>query len=146
MTEFRSVDKIKFEKLFKMEDGYVLDFTNITFQNFILENISVDIYDDKYQYRSGSKANRLRGFWKVENIYNITKLNEALLEYLETKNLLRNYTFNENEKKLFDDCVKINERLKKGSIAEHVDAIQPTVDEKDFALLAKSIRESIEKN
>lgn len=42
--------------------------------------------------------------------------------------------------------MKIAERLKQESIVEHIDAIQPNIDDRDFKLLAKAIRESIEKN
>lgn len=41
---------------------------------------------------------------------------------------------------------KIADRLKQESIVEHIDAIKPNADDRDFKLLAKSIRESIEKN
>jgi hypothetical protein len=55
-------------------------------------------------------------------------------------------TITEYEQALFDECQRIIERLKMDNPVEHIDAIQPTTDDKDFSLLAKSIRESIEKN
>ena len=51
-----------------------------------------------------------------------------------------------NDENLYKECVKIAERLKQESIVEHIDAIQPNVEDRDFNLLAKAIRESIEKN
>ncbi len=42
--------------------------------------------------------------------------------------------------------IKIAERLKRENIGEHIDSIKPNVDDKDFNLLAKSIKESLEKN
>jgi len=51
------------ERLLDMESGYVLEFTNRTFQEFILENSNIDIYDEKYNYRSGSKAKSYNYFW-----------------------------------------------------------------------------------
>jgi hypothetical protein len=66
MSDLTSIEKLKLEKLLEMKGGYVLDFSNFTFQEFILENLNIDIYDEKYNYRSGSKANRLRGFWTEE--------------------------------------------------------------------------------
>ena len=38
----------------------------------------------------------------------------------------------------FDECQKISERLKLDGPAEHIDAIQPYSDDKDFSLLANS--------
>lgn len=51
-----------------------------------------------------------------------------------------------DDENLYKECVKIAERLKQESIVEHIDAIQPNADDRDFKMLAKSIRESIEKN
>lgn len=48
-----------------MDTGYVLDFTNRTFDEFFKEVVGVSIYDQRYSYRSNSKANRLRAFWNV---------------------------------------------------------------------------------
>jgi hypothetical protein len=146
MADFRHLDKLKFEKLFGMSTGYVIDFSDRTFQNFILENLQIDIYEKKYNYGSGSKANRLRGFWQVESSYNITKLNSALLEYWKTNRLLHNQLIEDGEQKLYEECLQVNEGMKHLSIGEHIDAIQPNSDEKDFSILAKSIRESIERN
>ena len=65
------IEKNKFEKLFGMKSGYVLDFSDRTFQEFVGDSVGIDIYEEKYNYGSGSKANRLRGFWNVESNYNI---------------------------------------------------------------------------
>lgn len=45
--------------------GYVLNFSDRTFAEFFHDNLGIDIYTDKYNYASGSKANRMRGFWMV---------------------------------------------------------------------------------
>jgi len=63
MSNIKGIDKVKFEKLFGMSSGYVLDFSNRAFQEFVMESTGLDIYDSKYDYGSGSKANQLRGFW-----------------------------------------------------------------------------------
>ena len=49
-----------------MGDGYVLNFSNQTFQEFVADSVRRNIYDDRYMYASGSKANLLRGFWSEE--------------------------------------------------------------------------------
>ncbi len=67
MSDLTSIEKLKLEKLLGMGGGYILDFSNRTFEEFILENIGVNIYSEKYDYASGSKANRLRQFWNVES-------------------------------------------------------------------------------
>lgn len=84
MSDLKSIEKMKLEKLFDMGSGYVLDFSNRTFQEFIIDNTGIDIYDDKYDYASGSKANRLRAFWKKEPNYLVGRLLSDLLEYWRT--------------------------------------------------------------
>jgi hypothetical protein len=57
-----------------MSSGYVLDFSNRTFEELIYESTGKEIYDEKYNLNSGSKANRLRAFWEIESNYVVGKL------------------------------------------------------------------------
>lgn len=66
MSDLTSLEKTILEKFLDMGSGYVLNFSNRSFQEFIFENTGFDIYNQKYDYESGSKANRLRAFWKNE--------------------------------------------------------------------------------
>lgn len=88
MSDLSSIEKVKLEKMFEMDGGYVLDFTDRTFREFIIENTKINIYDGKYDYASGSKANRLRAFWAKESNYIVGKLILDLLEYWKTKKLI----------------------------------------------------------
>ena len=146
MSDLSSIEKLKLEKLFDMGSGYVLDFSNRTFQEFILDNCGIDIYDEKYAYQSGSKANRLRAFWNEESNYLVSQLISALLEYWKTLNLLHLREISLAEQELFDECHKIVDRLKNDSVVEHIEVIQSYSDDRDFSLLAKSIREGIQQN
>ncbi|MBT3314062.1 abortive infection family protein [archaeon] len=146
MSNLSSIEKLKLERLFEMDGGYVLEFSNRTFQEFILENIRVDIYDDKYAYASGSKANRLRAFWTEESNYLVSKLISSLLEYWKAQNLLNSHNTNQVEQELYDECKKITERLKQDSAVENIEALQSYSDKRSFSLLAKSIREGIQRN
>ena len=49
-----------------MASGYVMSFSNNSFDELIRNVARVNIYDDKYALGSGSKANRLRAFWEKE--------------------------------------------------------------------------------
>ena len=146
MSDFKGIDKLKFEKLFGMNSGYVMDFSNRTFQEFIIETLNIDIYDEKYNYASGSKANLLRGFWLVESNYNVAKLNSVLLDYWRSLQLLNGYETTKADENLIEECKNINEKLRNESFSEHIEAIQPDSEEQDFNILAESIRDSIEKN
>jgi hypothetical protein len=145
MSDLTPIEKYKIEKLLGMGTGYVLNFSDRTFQNFILENVGIDIYQSKYDYASGSKANRLRGFWNVESNFITAKLLKALLE-LHKFIFAEELSYDENLWKLFKECEQIINKLEKNSVGEHLDAIKPNSDDKDFHLLSQSIRESIQKN
>jgi hypothetical protein len=75
------VEKRKFEHLLGMGTGYVLDFTNRTFSEFVRDSTGRDIYDARYDYGSGSKANRLRAFWQKEENPVVGKLMGDMIDY-----------------------------------------------------------------
>ena len=74
MSDLSSMEKRKLERAFNMGSGYVLEFSNRTFEEFVADCTGIEIYNDKYAYESGSKANRLRAFWKIEPNYIVGKL------------------------------------------------------------------------
>ncbi|MDZ7694020.1 MAG: hypothetical protein U5K69_23355 [Balneolaceae bacterium] len=61
------LEKEYFEELFEMETGYVLNFTNKSFERFFKNTLDIEIYNDKYGNYGNSKANRLRAFWDEES-------------------------------------------------------------------------------
>lgn len=63
-----------------MQGGYVLDFSNRTFEEFFSEVVGVQIYDQSFDYGSGSKANRMRAFWKIATEKQLILLFKGLLE------------------------------------------------------------------
>jgi len=111
MSNLSNIDKMKFEKLFGMTSGYVLEFSNRTFAEFIMDSVNLDIYDSKYDYGSGSKANRLRAFWTRESDDFVGKLLLDLLESWKTQKLLNSQDIKTNEQKLYEECSKIANRL-----------------------------------
>ncbi len=129
-----------------MGSGYVLDFSNKTFQEFILENTRIDIYESKYDYASGSKANRLRAFWEKESNIITGRLILNLLDYWRTQKLINYRGISSAEQSLLYECSAIAERLIQENLVESMDAIQLYSSDKDFSVLAKSIRKSIENN
>lgn len=145
MADLTYIEKANIENFLGMKSGYVMDFSDMTFQEFVGEAIGIDIFDAKYHYASNSKANRLRGFIKIESNYIFGKLLSAFCEYWLSKVHSGEIDYR-NDESLYKECLRISEKLKQESIVEHIDAIKPNVDDKDFKLLAKSIRESIEKN
>jgi hypothetical protein len=80
MSNLSNLEKRKFEKLLGMSSGYVLDFSNRTFAEFITDSTALNIYEARYDYGSGSKANRLRKFWEVEENSVVAKLMADILD------------------------------------------------------------------
>lgn len=122
----------------EMKDGYLLDFTNRSFEEFILHSVDIDIYDDKYAERSGSKANRFRSFWDKENNYIVGK---ALQDIFDNWSLYKTPSSPENPPEEFLQIVK---RLMDNSPVPEIDAIKPLTAEKEFEQLAKAIKKSID--
>jgi len=140
MSDLSFIEKTKLEKLLGMGGGYVLGFTNRTFGEFVLESTGRNIYDAKYDYGSGSKANRLRGFWNEEPNHITGKLIADLLEYC------RDSSSEPGRTSLHEDCVRIAKRLQQDAPVQELDAISPNSGGRDFEVLAKSVRDAIDRN
>ncbi len=67
MARLSTNEKQVLEKLFQMGGGYVLNFSDRTIGEFFHDDVGINIYNERYNYASGSKANRMRGFWQVGN-------------------------------------------------------------------------------
>jgi len=140
MSDLSANEKRKLERLFSMGSGYVLTFSNRTFAEFIEESVRRDIYDVRYDYGSGSKANRLRGFWGVEGNRLVGKLIGDLIEYGKDIDSFK------NDGDLVEQCLKIVARLRQADPVADLDALSATADGRDFEAVAAHAREVIEKN
>jgi hypothetical protein len=138
MSDITLMEKRKLEMLFEMGGGYVLSFTNRTFGEFVLDSTGKDICAAKYNYASGSKANRLRAFWNVEPNHVVGKLIGDLLEYCRD--------LGHGGSQLHDQCDRIVQRLKQGAPVLEADALSPNSGGRDFDVLAKSVRDAIDRN
>lgn len=83
MATIRPIDMRLIEDAFGMASGYVLDFTNRSFERFFRAELNVDIYHDRYAIRGTSKANRLRVFLEAAPDPMAGKALRALWEYRE---------------------------------------------------------------
>ena len=64
-----------------MGTGYVLNFSDRTFGEFVEEAVGADIHSERYTTQGTSKANKLRTFWKIESDYLVGRLLLALTDY-----------------------------------------------------------------
>jgi len=88
MANLTTIEKQILEKLFQMESGYVLNFSDRTMGEFFRDDVEIDIYIQEYNYASGSKANRLRGLWLKANNKTVGKIILKLIEYIESQILI----------------------------------------------------------
>ncbi|WXU00882.1 MAG: hypothetical protein Ctma_1617 [Catillopecten margaritatus gill symbiont] len=124
-----------------MSSGYVLNFSNRTFEEYIVESVGIEIYCQEYSNMpSDSKANYMRAFGKKESNYVVGKL---LVDIFDDWSELKE---SNNPDTSPEECLKIALRLKESAPIPEIGIIQAISNEKDFEELAKFVRESIEKN
>jgi hypothetical protein len=88
MSTLNTNEKQLLEKLLQMGGGYVLNFSDRTMLEYFRDDLGIDIYNQKYNYASGSKANRMRCFWQVADDALVGKSIEKLLEYIDNQIIL----------------------------------------------------------
>lgn len=80
MSNLTHIEKQKLERELGMSSGYVLSFSNRTFEEFFREVVGVEIYDPRFDLGSGSKANRMRAFWQTATDEQLRLLLNGFLE------------------------------------------------------------------
>jgi hypothetical protein len=127
------VSKISFndqqyiEKILNMDGGYVLNFTNASFQRFIHHSLNIDIYDN---YSGLSKAKILRRIIVEYDDVRVGKLFLQLLEYKKSHLIIE-----DEEKELFFKCVEISNKLMGKSIIPKVN-VAPIIQKLNFDFVA----------
>lgn len=111
MANLNTNEKQVLEKLFQMGSGYVLNFSDRRMDEYFKDDIGIDIYDQKYNYASGSKANRMRGFWQVADNALVGKSIKKLIEYVENQILLGHYRSVDFPQELLSRGKNIADRL-----------------------------------
>ena len=112
MATLTTLEKIKLERYFGMDSGYFGNFSNNTLSKFVSETLGCEIYDEKYNLNSGSKANRVRALWSLEDDNSIALFIEKAIAYDDMeKSKANGYTGVEDES-LRAECLEIAMRLR----------------------------------
>ncbi len=113
MSQIKGTDKAILEKLFGMQGGYVLDFSDRTMEQFFQDEFKINIYDTKYDFdfSSRSKANRLRGIWKAEEDALVGVIITNLTKYIEDSAILHEKEITASEKELIKKANEIGSKL-----------------------------------
>ena len=140
MSDLTTIEKRKIERALAMGSGYVLNFSNRTFAEFFLDGFGIDIYNAKYDYGSGSKANRMRAFWEHESNYLVGRALDLLFSEW---NEFRGYGAPDEPP---EECLRIVRRLKESAPVPDIEAVTPNFEDQSFEALARSVRDTIDRN
>ena len=149
MSNIEAKTKLILEELFDMNSGYVMNLSSTKFSDLIYDVTRIKIYDEKYNFRSGSKANRLRALWNIESNQNVAAINLTLLGYWEQQFRLSN----PDEEKFYRyynlkvDAAKQLTLLSKDTRTNFNTSILESIKtEKDFQLLKNDIQRTLDNN
>lgn len=115
MSSLSITERTKLEKLFGMSSGYVANFSDASFGNFLVDIVGIDIHDEKYRAGGTSKANKFRTFWRIEPDYSVGKAVLAVIEHVED-GLTEHVDGFLEKKNLLEPCKAIARRLMSGTI------------------------------
>jgi hypothetical protein len=107
MSSMTLGEKAKLERLFRMGEGYVLDFVDGSFGALFAER-EIDIHHEKYQANGTSKAKKLRAFWTIEDDHTV---GQALLALIEHHTDSSHRIFDIKTTELVNQCREIAKRL-----------------------------------
>lgn len=155
MSDLTNPERLKFEQLFGMDTGYVMNFSDTTLQTFVFSSIEIDIHDTKYTKNGTSKAKKLREFIRLENNDLVGKLLYELLDYWKARwdNAIDEEYAEENDKEslikrkkelsMYQQCRIVSNRLMNDSEVIDSDIFEKMANEDDFNMIAKNIQNYI---
>jgi hypothetical protein len=136
MASLTFQEKRLLENFLQMSGGYVLDFVDRTFQEFIGCTVKKDIDNPIYSTEGGSKAKRMRYFWKHEDDRTVGRLLLALTTHAET--------LEDTNPEQANQARAIGRRLLDAAGPVDLSGIEPLTDDETFEVLAEEVREKIE--
>ena len=89
MSSLNDVEKRYIEKLFGMQSGYVLDYSDPTFGEFFNRH-KIDIHGPNYRTYGTSKAKKMRAFWEHESDELVGEVLGEMLDVYEADCALNN--------------------------------------------------------
>ncbi len=136
MADLDNATKRKLESLFSMSSGYVLDFSNARFADFVGTSIGIDPYT---KYPPGSKAVLLRTIWHEEPIATVAQLNLELLEHWRVGKLVANQEPTPFETALHDELRAQFEALRRTPDAASTEFLAKDFGEIDLSALPREL-------
>lgn len=136
MAPFDNAAKALLEDLLSMSGGYVLDFTNASFADFVEGCIGFD----PYQRYEGSKASILRQIWTREPFSDVARLNLDLIERWRVIQLRTDSEPSKYEQHILDTVVPIFESSNRPTLsADAIAFLDEDFGDIDLAALPTSL-------
>lgn len=135
MANLNYSEKRVLEEFLGMRTGYVLEFSNRTFREFIHDSTGLDI-DDEAIGGSGSKAWRMRNFWSSQPDHIVGKLLGDLISHHDP----------DGTSPLYGKCRAIADRLLACAPVPDAEVISVLSQREEFDRLANGVMDSINKN
>ena len=132
MNDLTTADKQYLINALRIHNGRVLNFSDETFERFFLDDVHVNINDDKYAINGTSKANRLNTFFQLENNQLVGKAIICLAGCLRNWELyVQSYIkFSDNVEKIGQRLMNMpSENSKQSQYKQNVDVINETIIE-----------------
>lgn len=136
MAELDNSTKRKLESIFEMPGGYVLDFSNARFQDFVKTAIGIDPYE---KYPPASKAVLLRRVWQEEPPSVVAKINLELLEHWRVGKLVTNQEPTPGESAIHDELKSQFVAVLATTDAASTEFLSRDFGEVDFAALPREL-------
>jgi Abortive infection C-terminus len=136
MSSLTIREQAKLERLFEMESGYILNFSNSSLRTFMLNIANIDIHDTRYCSITEGKANKMREFWRIESDQLVGNTINALIDKAET-----NLTYHKNDNNMVDlikECRRIADRLLSGQI--NLGSLKQAVQNFDYHYIVEQIK------
>ena len=136
MSKFKFREISLLERLLGMEGGYVLDFSNRTFEEFFADE-DIEIYSDKYKFKGTSKANHMRAFWESEPDHVVGRVLASLIEHHVPED--------KRNQELRRNCSEIVARLQAsgGPELDHLVDVAPVADMTQLRAQIERIRQAV---
>jgi len=128
MAALSTTDMKLIDSIFGIYSGYVLDFSNSTFDAFFRRDVGVDVYDAAYATYGDSKGKRFRAFLENARAAAVVKALTELWTYREVDRLDRGEmeTIPNARARLSELIVKLGGKPLPGNPAEATQAAAPT--------------------
>ena len=146
MSSLKHVDTLRLEKFLEMRSGYVCNFSDRAFRDFVMKTTGIDVYAVGYEDGGTSKANRLRNFWRKENDFLTAKLLREIIEYQKVQKQTLGKEFTVADEVLYKECLIITGKLVNENLTNAEKPIEELSDDELQTIIRRAENTNISDN